>query len=63
MVSSPSDEEVANSSKNHTQFKTRAQTIPYFRPKWSKLIPYWQNKKAKKTIPFGAAHTYIARLR
>ena len=40
MVLSPNDEELANSSKKHTQFKTRAaQTVPYFRPKWSKFRP------------------------
>ena len=40
MVSSPNDEEVANSSNKHTQFKTRvhkpypiSDLIPYFRPK------------------------------
>ena len=30
IVLSANDEEVANSSKKHTQFKTSAQTIPYF---------------------------------
>ena len=58
MVLLPNDEEVA--SKKRTQFKTGVhKTIPYFRPKWSKLIP----KTAKKIIPFGAPHTYIAYIR
>ena len=43
MVLSPNDEEVANSSKKHTQFI--------------------QTKTAKKNIPFGTAHTYIAYIR
>ena len=61
MVLSPNDEEVANSSKKHTQFKTRVHK-PYpisdqngrftFRP-----------KRLKKNIPFGAAHTYVAYIR
>ena len=37
-----------------------AQTIPYIRSKWSKLIPYFRPKRLK---PFGAAHTYIAHIR
>ena len=40
-VLSPNDEEVANSSKKTYPFLDKsAQTIPYFRPKWSKLTPY-----------------------
>ena len=57
MVLSPNDEEVANSSIKHTQFKTRrAQNIPCFRPKWSKLIPYFKPKRLKKTFWLG---TYL----
>ena len=33
-------------------------TIPNFRPKCSKYIPVFRSKRLK-TIPFGAAHTYI----
>ena len=63
MVLSPNDEEVANSSIKHTQFKTRrAQNIPCFRPKWSKLIPYFKPKRLKKKT-FGVAHTYTAYIR
>ena len=59
MVLSPNDEEVVSSKKTYPIQDWSAQTIPYFRPKWSKLIP----KTAKKIIPFGAAHTYIAYIR
>ena len=52
MVLSPNDEEVANSSKKHTQFKTRVHK-PY---------PF-SDQNGRKTIPFGAAHTYIAYIR
>ena len=52
MVLLPNDEEVANSSKKHTQFKTRVHKPSLF-----------QTKTAKKNIPFGAAHTYIAYIR
>ena len=48
MVLSPNDDDVANSSKKHTLLKTRrAQTIPYFRPKWSKLIPCFRPIRLK----------------
>ena len=50
MVLSPNEEAVA-SSKKHTQFKTSAQTIPYFRPKWTKLKPYFRPKRLKKKYP------------
>ena len=60
MVLSPNDEEVANSSKKHTQFKTRVHK-PYPISDQNGRI---QTKTAKKTIkPFGAAHTYIAYIR
>ena len=52
MVLSPNDEEVANSSKN----------IPNSRPECTNHTLF-QTKTAKKTIPFGAAHTYIAYVR
>ena len=52
MVLSLNDEEVANSSKNHTQFKTRLQQ-PY---------PI-SDQNGSKNIPFGAAHTYIVHIR
>ena len=34
-------------------------TIPDFRPKWSKSVPIF-DQHGSKTIPFGAAQTYIA---
>ena len=40
MVLSPNDEEVANSSQKHTQFKTRVHKPYPIWIKWSKLIPY-----------------------
>ena len=36
--------------------------MPCFRPKWSKLIPYFKPKRLKKNS-FGAAHTYTAYIR
>ena len=57
MVLSPNDEEVANSSKKHTQFKTRVHE-PYTISDQNGRI---QTKTTKKTIkPFCVAHTYIA---
>ena len=37
--------------------------LVYFRPKWSKLMPYFKPKRLKKNKPFGAAQTYIAYIR
>jgi len=37
--------------------------MPYLRPKWPKLIPYIYDQNSWKTLPFGAAHTYIAHIR
>ena len=52
MVLSPNDEEVANSSKKQTQFKTREHK-PY---------PI-SDQNGWKNIPFGAAHTHMAYIR
>ena len=52
MVLSPNDEEVANSSKNIPNSRLECTNHTLF-----------QTKTAKKTIPFGAAHTYIAYVR
>ena len=52
MFLSPNDEEIPNFSKKHTQFKTRVHK-PY---------PI-SDQNGRKTIPFGAAHTYIAYIR
>ena len=61
MVLSPIDEEVANSSKKTYPIQDQsAQTKPYFIPKMVEIDTLFQTKTAKKTIPFGAAHTYIA---
>ena len=62
MVLSPNDEEVA-SSKKHTQFKTREQKPYPISTKMVEIDTLFQTKTAKKTIPFGAAHTYIAYIR
>ena len=57
--------EVASSKKN--EFKTRVQkSVPYLWPQWrqngyNRYPIYDQN--GWKTIPFGAAHTYIAHIR
>ena len=53
MVLSPNDEEVADSSKKHTQFKSRVHK-PY---------PVSDQNGFKKNIPFGAVHTDIAYIR
>ena len=51
MVLSPNDEEVANSCKKTYPIQDyKAQTIPCFRPKWSKLIPYFKPKRLKKNF-------------
>ena len=63
MVSSPDDEEVANSSKKHTQLKARVHK-PY--PVSDQNGRNWypiSNQNGWKTIPFGAAHTHIAYIR
>ena len=54
MVLLPNDEDVANSSKKRTQFKTRVHK-PY--PISDKMVD--STKTAIKKIPFGATHTYI----
>ena len=40
-----------------------AQTIPYLWPKWPNSIPYLSCQNGWKTVPFEAAHTYIAHIR
>ena len=57
--------EVASSKKN--EFKTRVQkSAPYLWPQWRKngynRYPIY-DQNGWKTIPFGAAHTYIAHIR
>ena len=58
MVLLPNDEDVANSSKKRTQFKTRVHK-PY--PISDKMVD--STKTAIKKIPFGATHTYITYIR
>ena len=63
MVLSPDDEEVANSSKKHTQLKARVHK-PY--PVSDQNGRNWypiSNQNGWKTIPFGASHTHIAYIR
>ena len=63
MVLSPNDEEVANSSKKHTQFKTRVhKPYPISDQNGRNWYPI-SHQDGWKTIPFGAAHTYIAYIR
>ena len=53
MVLSPNDEEVANSSKKHTQFKTRVHK-PYPISDQIKMVEIdtlFQTKTAKRTYP------------
>ena len=63
MVLSPNDEEVANSSKKHYPIQDLCANHTYFRPKWSKLIPYFRPKRLKEHSRFGTAHTHIAYIR
>ena len=51
MVLSPNDEEVANSSKKHTQFKTRVPNHTLFQTKMVKIDTLFWTKTAKKTYP------------
>ena len=59
MVFSPNNEEVANSSKKNTQFKTRVHKHTLFQAKMVEIDTLFQTKTAKKNIPFGAAVAYI----
>ena len=60
MVLLPNDEEVANSSKKHTQFKTRVhKPYPISDQNGRNWYPISDQNGFKK-IPFGASHTYIA---
>ena len=58
MVLSPNDEKVANSckKKNIPNSRLECTNLPYFRPKWSKLIPYFRPKRLLKN------HTVESRL-
>ena len=62
-VLSPNDEEVANSSKKHTQFKTRPHKPYPISDENGRIDTLFQNKTAQKNILFGAAHTYIVYIR
>ena len=48
MVLSPNDEEVANSSKKHTQFKTRVHNHTLFQTKMVEIDTLFQIKTAEK---------------
>ena len=64
MVLSPSVEEVANSSKKYTQFKTRVhKPYPISDRNGRNWYPISDRNGWKKNIPFDAAHTYIAYIR
>ena len=65
MVLSPNDEEVANSSKKHTQFKTRVHKPYPISDQMVEIDTLFQTKTAEKPYPFGfsAAHTYVAYIR
>ena len=63
MVLSQNDEEVANSSKKYTQFKTRLQKPYPISDENGRIDTLFQTKTAQKNIPFGAAHTYIVYIR
>ena len=59
LILPPNDEEVANSSKKHTQFKSRRHKPYPISDENGRIDTLFQNKTAQKNIPFGAAHTYI----
>ena len=61
MVLSPNDEEGANSSQKHTQFKTRLHKPYPISDENGRIDTLF--KTAQKNIPFGAAHTYIVYIR
>ena len=63
MVLSQNDEEVANSSKKYTQFKTRLQKPYPISDENGRIDTLFQTKTAQKNISFGAAHTYIVYIR
>ena len=63
MVLSPNDEEVANSSKNIPNSRLECTNHTLFQTKMVEIDTLFQTKTAKKTILFGAAHTYIAYVR
>ena len=63
MVLSQNDEEVANSSKKYTQFKTRLQKPYPISDENGRIDTVFQTKTAQKNISFGAAHTYIVYIR
>ena len=64
MVLSPNDEEVANSSKKHTQLKTREhKRYPISDQNGRNWYPISDQNGWKKNIPFGAEQTYIAYIR
>ena len=64
MVLLPNDEEVANSSKKHTQFKTRVhKPYPISGQNGRNWYPISDQNGWKKNIPFGAAHTHRAYIR
>ena len=63
VVLSPNDGEVANSSKKHTQFKTREhKTYPISDQNGRNWYPI-SDQNGWKTIPFGTTHTHIAYIR
>ena len=63
MVLSSNDEEVANSSKKHTNSRLQCTNHTLFQTKMVETDTLFQTKTAAKTIPFGAAHTHIAYIR
>ena len=58
MVLSPNDEEEANSSKKHTQLKTRATNHTLIQTKMVEIDTLFQTKTAKKTYPL-ARHIHV----
>ena len=63
MVLSSNNEEVASSKKNIPNSRLECTNHTLFQTKMVDIDTLFQTKTAKKTIPFGAAHTYIAYIR
>ena len=58
MVLSPNDEELASSKKTYPIQDQSAQTIPFFRPQWSKLIPFFRQKRLKNHTLWSGTYLY-----
>ena len=49
--------------KTFIHSRSSLQTIPDFRPKWARKLHPFSDQTGAKTLPDGAAHTYLACIR